>query len=422
MDKQECVVEFVSSHRSRGRKESSGSRTRGHQRLFPLPVLLPLCMLLCVWAQVEGVVHSSFRRLSGREKKEMQKEILSILGLPGRPRPHSPLRPPSSAPLFMLDLYHVVSSEADDGPGLGFTPEGVSHAALPTLSTHTPPLGTVVSEADTVMSFVNLVEQEKDLLQPRPYWKEFRFDLTPLPQGETVTAAEFRIYKTLTVGWRANRTLHISVYEIQREKRHRSQSYMIIYTYLYFDLLKQNTVSVMDRSLSAAWVGLVGRRGPRSKQPFMVTFFRASQAPCRPPRALRHNNPRKKKPKYDLPHPNRPGIFDQNHARSGRQACKKHELYVSFSDLGWKDWVLAPTGYSAYYCDGECDYPLGSCMNATNHAMIQLLVHLLRPDEVPKACCAPTKLSPISVLFYDDNNNVILKKHRNMVVKNCGCL
>uniref|UniRef100_A0A8C2J2L6 Bone morphogenetic protein 8a n=1 Tax=Cyprinus carpio TaxID=7962 RepID=A0A8C2J2L6_CYPCA len=435
MDKQECVVEFVSSHRSRGRKESCGSRTRGRQRLFPLPVLLPFCMLLCVWAQVEGVLHSSFRRLSGREKKEMQKEILSILGLPGRPRPHPPLRPPSSAPLFMLDLYHAVSSEADDGLGLGFTPEGVSHAALPTLSTHTPPLGTVVSEADTVMSFVNLVEQEKDLLQPRPYWKEFRFDLTPLPQGETVTAAEFRIYKTLTVGWRTNRTLHISVYEIQREKRNRSQSYMIIYTDLYkqqtFCLNSQKTGCILfsqtglvftDRSLSAAWVGLVGRRGPRSKQPFMVTFFRASQAPCRPPRALRHNNPRKKKPKYDLPHPNRPGIFDQNHASSGRQACKKHELYVSFSDLGWKDWVLAPTGYSAFYCDGECDYPLGSCMNATNHAMIQLLVHLLRPEEVPKACCAPTKLSPISVLFYDDNNNVILKKHRNMVVKNCGCL
>ena len=65
------------------------------------------------------------------------------------------------------------------------------------------------------------VEQERDLLQPRPYWKEFRFDLTPLPQGETVTAAEFRIYKTLTMGQRANRSLHISVYEIQRENKHR---------------------------------------------------------------------------------------------------------------------------------------------------------------------------------------------------------
>uniref|UniRef100_A0A3B4DLC2 TGF-beta family profile domain-containing protein n=1 Tax=Pygocentrus nattereri TaxID=42514 RepID=A0A3B4DLC2_PYGNA len=446
-DKQELLDPHVSQKYSRGRESSCGTgcRTTGRQWLFLLVVFFPLCLFACVCGQKE--VQSSFRKLSGREKKEMQREILSILGLPGRPRPHPPLRPPSSAPLFMLDLYHAVSAEGDEGPGLGLNQEGVIHAALPTLSTHTPPLGTVVSEADTVMSFVNLVEHERDLLQPRPYWKEFRFDLTPLPQGETVTAAEFRIYKTLTMGQRANRTLHISVYEIQREKRHRSPELVLLDMqsvpagqegWLAFDVTSASNHWLLhprsnlgirlyveteeDRSLSAGWVGLIGRRGPRSKQPFMVTFFRASQAPCRPPRAVRHNNPRKKKNKYDLPHPNRPGIFDQHHANSGRQACKKHELYVSFSDLGWKDWVLAPPGYSAYYCDGECDYPLGSCMNATNHAMIQLVVHLIKPDEVPKACCAPTKLSPISVLFYDDNNNVILKKHRNMVVKTCGCL
>ncbi|XP_064839880.1 bone morphogenetic protein 8B-like isoform X2 [Oncorhynchus masou masou] len=423
--------------------------------LFPVALLLaPL--LLCLWGhQAQGVVHSSFRRLSSREKKEMQREILSILGLPGRPRPHPPLRPPSSAPIFMLDLYHAVSAKGDEGNGMGNWVGGlgfggadgltghVSHAALPTLNTYTAPLGTVVSEADTVMSFVNLVEQERDLLQPRPYWKEFRFDLTPLPQGETVTAAEFRIYKTLTMGQRANRSLHISVYEIQRENKHREPELVLLDMqsvpagqegWLAFDVTSASNRWLLhprsnlgirlyveteeDRSLSAGWVGLVGRRGPRSKQPFMVTFFRASQAPCRPPRAVKPN-PHKKKPKYDLP---LPSIHDHSHVNSGRQACKRHELYVSFSDLGWKDWVLAPTGYSAFYCDGECLYPLGSCMNATNHAMIQLVVHLLKPDEVPKACCAPTKLSPISVLFYDDNNNVILKKHRNMVVKTCGCL
>uniref|UniRef100_A0A8C7FCH5 Bone morphogenetic protein 8a n=1 Tax=Oncorhynchus kisutch TaxID=8019 RepID=A0A8C7FCH5_ONCKI len=411
--------------------------------LFPVALIL-VPLLLCLWGhQAQGVVHSSFRRLSSREKKEMQREILSILGLPGRPRPHPPLRPPSSAPLFMLDLYHAVSAEGDEGNGIGNEVGGLGHAALPTLSTHTPPLGTVVSEADTVMSFVNLVEQERDLLQPRPYWKEFRFDLTPLPQGETVTAAEFRIYKTLTMGQRANRTLHISVYEIQRESKHREPELVLLDIqsvpagqegWLAFDVTSASNRWLLhprsnlgirlyveteeDRSLSAGWVGLVGRRGPRSKQPFMVTFFRASQVPCRPPRALKPN-PRKRKPKYDLP---LPSIHDHSHVNSGRQACKRHELYVSFSDLGWKDWVLAPSGYSAFYCDGECLYPLGSCMNATNHAMIQLVVHLLKPDEVPKACCAPTKLSPISVLFYDDNNNVILKKHRNMVVKTCGCL
>uniref|UniRef100_A0A3Q3JJ36 TGF-beta family profile domain-containing protein n=1 Tax=Monopterus albus TaxID=43700 RepID=A0A3Q3JJ36_MONAL len=391
--------------------ETSGTPERcgwgGPQRPFLHLRTLLLLLSLYLWSQqAEAVVQSSFKRLSSREKKEMQKEFLSILGLFG-------------------GADRLVQ---------------VSYAALPTLSTHTPPLGTVVTEADTVMSFVNLVEQERDLLQPRPYWKEFRFDLTPLPQGEAVTAAEFRIYKTLTMGQRANRTLHISVYEIQRENRHREAELVLLDMqsvpagqegWLAFDVTSASNHWLLhprsnlgirlyveteeDRSLSAGWIGLVGRRGPRSKQPFMVTFFRESQVPCRPPRAVKPH-PRKKKPKYDLPVPNR------SPTNNVGEPCKKHELYVSFSDLGWKDWVLAPTGYSAYYCDGECFYPLGSCMNATNHAVIQQVVHLLKPDEVPKACCAPTKLSPISVLFYDDNNNVILKRHRNMVVKTCGCL
>lgn len=48
-------------------------------------------------------------------------------------------------------------------------------------------------------------------------------------------------------------------------------------------------------------------------------------------------------------------------------------------------------------------------------------MHLLKPHAVPKACCAPTKLSATSVLYYDSSNNVILRKHRNMVVRACGC-
>lgn len=48
-------------------------------------------------------------------------------------------------------------------------------------------------------------------------------------------------------------------------------------------------------------------------------------------------------------------------------------------------------------------------------------VHLMFPDHVPKPCCAPTKLNAISVLYFDDSSNVILKKYRNMVVRSCGC-
>lgn len=116
-----------------------------------------------------------------------------------------------------------------------------------------------------------------------------------------------------------------------------------------------------------------------------------------------------------------------------------------------QDWIIAPEGYAAYYCEGECAFPLNSYMNATNHAIVQTLVslkrslikgissvasalpedifcissvpqvHFINPETVPKACCAPTQLHGISVLYFDESSNVILKKYRNMVVRACGC-
>ena len=96
-------------------------------------------------------------------------------------------------------------------------------------------------------------------------------------------------------------------------------------------------------------------------------------------------------------------------------------MRVSFKDLQWNDWIIAPDGYSADYCQGVCSFPLQSHDNATNHAVVQTLVHLMNPIEVDKPCCAPIQLSGISVLYLDENTNVVLKKYQNMVVNTCGC-
>ncbi|KAM9242215.1 bone morphogenetic protein 8B isoform 1-T1 [Dugong dugon] len=396
------------------------------------------------------------RRLGARERRDVQREILAVLGLPRRPGPRAPpaaARLPASAPLFMLDLYHAMAGDDDSGRserGLG--------------------------RADLVMSFVNMVERDHTLAHQEPYWKEFWFDLTQIPAGEAVMAAEFRIYKVPSTH-QVNRTLHVSMLEVVKEQSNResdlffldlqtlragNEGWLVLDVTAASDrwLLNHNKdlglrlyVETEDgHSVDPGLAGLLGHRAPRPKQPFVVTFFRASPSPVRAQRAVRPLKRKLLKKTNELPQPHRlPGIFgevrgwpgselwqawtelasrkdlvlsvppDDIHGSVRRQVCQRHELYVSFQDLGWLDWVIAPQGYSAYYCEGECSFPLDSCMNATNHAILQSLVHLMKPDAVPKACCAPTKLSATSVLYYDSSNNVILRKHRNMVVKACGC-
>lgn len=101
--------------------------------------------------------------------------------------------------------------------------------------------------------------------------------------------------------------------------------------------------------------------------------------------------------------------------------CSRHNLYVSFADVGWNVWIVAPPGYNAFYCQGQCTFPLAEHLNATNHAIVQTLANSVEPLLVPRACCVPTQLSSISMLYEDNLNMVVLKSYPSMVVDACGC-
>ncbi|XP_065111185.1 protein DVR-1 [Paramisgurnus dabryanus] len=101
--------------------------------------------------------------------------------------------------------------------------------------------------------------------------------------------------------------------------------------------------------------------------------------------------------------------------------CKPRRLYIDFKDVGWQDWIIAPQGYLANYCHGECPFPLSESLNGTNHAILQTLVHSFDPKGTPQPCCVPIKLSPISMLYYDNNDNVVLRHYEDMMVDECGC-
>jgi len=100
--------------------------------------------------------------------------------------------------------------------------------------------------------------------------------------------------------------------------------------------------------------------------------------------------------------------------------CTRHELYVDFQDIGLSSSIIAPAGYSAYQCKGVCEPPLSQDQRPTNHATIQAIVHKMVKD-VQRPCCVPTKLLGTSILFYDDNENVVLKMYEDMIADRCGC-
>ena len=102
--------------------------------------------------------------------------------------------------------------------------------------------------------------------------------------------------------------------------------------------------------------------------------------------------------------------------------CQRHPLYVDFDEIGWSGWIISPRGYNAYHCRGSCPFPLGQNMRPTNHATVQSIINalkLLKGVETP--CCVPDKLYSINLLYFDDDENVVLKQYNDMVAGSCGC-
>uniref|UniRef100_A0A3P9KD56 Nodal-related 2 n=1 Tax=Oryzias latipes TaxID=8090 RepID=A0A3P9KD56_ORYLA len=107
--------------------------------------------------------------------------------------------------------------------------------------------------------------------------------------------------------------------------------------------------------------------------------------------------------------------------RGGEKSlCRRVDLYVDFIQIGWGSWIIFPKKYNAFRCEGSCPGPLGEDLNPTNHAYMQSLLKHYHPERVAAACCAPTKMSPLSMLYYE-NGEMLLRHHEDMIVDECGC-
>lgn len=108
---------------------------------------------------------------------------------------------------------------------------------------------------------------------------------------------------------------------------------------------------------------------------------------------------------------------------AGKSQCCKQRFYVSFKTLGWDDWIIAPPGYYANYCRGDC----GNGIHRTPDTLLTYYSHVFH--EVRKynklngnqLCCAPLKFSSMSLIYFDPDGKIIKRDLPKMVVDECGC-
>uniref|UniRef100_A0A3P8ZPS1 TGF-beta family profile domain-containing protein n=1 Tax=Esox lucius TaxID=8010 RepID=A0A3P8ZPS1_ESOLU len=109
--------------------------------------------------------------------------------------------------------------------------------------------------------------------------------------------------------------------------------------------------------------------------------------------------------------------------RSGGLCCRQ-QFYIDFRLIGWNDWIIAPAGYYGNYCEGSCPAYMagvpGSASSFHTAVVNQYRMRGMSPGSV-SSCCIPTKLSTMSMLYFDDEYNIVKRDVPNMIVEECGC-
>ncbi|XP_068739950.1 bone morphogenetic protein 6-like [Montipora capricornis] len=272
------------------------------------------------------------------------------------------------------------------------------------------------------------------------------FNLSTISHKENIKKAELRIYKKRPVkhstGTEGNLKLRLFLLKSLRNKHlHLERNTVLLASHLItlrenvgrwitFDLTsavkiwKDNPKELFGLSLTIQGMKAfptefhIGSRGKRA--PFLVTYtynpqiksFKSSNTfkNCSNPQVLKEGD--------DLLQ-NTSSTPRRRDRRSTFSICKRRWVYVQFRKLKW-DWIIAPSGYSANYCEGACTSVLDINLEPTNHAILQNILHRM-DNRIPSPSCAPTKLHGISVLYKTSDRSIALTEYGGMVVSTCGC-
>ncbi|XP_077192369.1 growth/differentiation factor 15 [Paroedura picta] len=112
----------------------------------------------------------------------------------------------------------------------------------------------------------------------------------------------------------------------------------------------------------------------------------------------------------------KPRQLDEECGKGDRKCCLR-SLKVSFEDIGWSDWVVAPSSYSMKFCEGSCPQ---NYKPASIHAQIKYRLHSLS-GETPAPCCVPAAYEPMVIMYYDSEGKLATQLFQDMIVTRCHC-
>lgn len=101
--------------------------------------------------------------------------------------------------------------------------------------------------------------------------------------------------------------------------------------------------------------------------------------------------------------------------------CELHDFRLSFSQLKWDNWIVAPHRYNPRYCKGDCPRAVRHRYGSPVHTMVQNIIYEKLDPSVPRPSCVPGKYSPLSVLTIEPDGSIAYKEYEDMIATRCTC-